>query len=227
MITGSVKNKVDQIWTHIWAGGITNPLTVIEQLTYLMFIRSLDVNEIKNEKREIITRKKGQHIFPSSPVGQSMRWSHFKNKDADEIFHIVSNFVFPAIKNMKYGRLPDFDSSGKIIPIADKDEKIASSDTAFGKFMADATFLIPTAQMLEQIITGMEDLYTHDLENKDMQGDLYEYMLGKLQTSGTNGQFRTPKHIRDMMVELVQPTPEDTICEQRCLRLIQFKKRCA
>lgn len=216
MITGSVKNKVDQIWTHIWAGGITNPLTVIEQLTYLMFIRSLDVNEIKNEKREIITRKKGQHIFPSSPVGQSMRWSHFKNKDADEIFHIVSNFVFPAIKNMKYGRLPDFDSSGKIIPIADKDEKIASSDTAFGKFMADATFLIPTAQMLEQIITGMEDLYTHDLENKDMQGDLYEYMLGKLQTSGTNGQFRTPKHIRDMMVELVQPTPEDTICDPAC-----------
>lgn len=216
MITGSVKNKVDQIWTHIWAGGITNPLTVIEQLTYLMFIRSLDVNEIKNEKMEIITKKKGQHIFPSSLVGQAMRWSHFKNKDADEIFHIVSDFVFPAIKNMKYGRLPDFDSSGKIIPIADKDKTIAPSDTAFGKFMADATFLIPTAQMLEQIITGMEDLYTHDLENKDMQGDLYEYMLGKLQTSGTNGQFRTPKHIRDMMVELVQPTPEDAICDPAC-----------
>lgn len=216
MITGAVKNKVDQIWINIAAGGITNPLTVIEQLTYLMFIRSLDVKEIRNEKMGVLTGMKVPHIFPSSPVGQAMRWSHFKNKDADEIFHIVSTFVFPAIKSMKYGQLPDFDSSGKMIPIADRNGDEDSPDTAFSKFMADAAFLIPTAQMLEQIITGMEDLYTNDLENKDMQGDLYEYMLGKLQTSGRNGQFRTPKHIRDMMVALIQPAPEDTVCDPAC-----------
>lgn len=222
MITGAVKNKVDQIWTNIWAGGITNPLTVIEQLTYLMFIRSLDVKEIRNEKMEVLTGMKVPHIFPSSPVGQAMRWSYFRNKDADEIFHIVSTFVFPAIKNMRYGQLPDFDGSGKMIPIADRKGDEDSPDTAFSKFMADAAFLIPTAQMLEQIITGMEDLYTNDLENKDMQGDLYEYMLGKLQTSGRNGQFRTPKHIRDMMVALIQPAPEDTVCDIKTPRLIQF-----
>ena len=216
MITGAVKNKVDQIWINIAAGGITNPLTVIEQLTYLMFIRSLDVKEIRNEKMGVLTGMKVPHIFPSSPVGQAMRWSHFKNKDADEIFHIVSTFVFPAIKRMKYGQLPDFDGSGKMIPIADRKGDEDSPDTAFSKFMADAAFLIPTAQMLEQIITGMEDLYTNDLENKDMQGDLYEYMLGKLQTSGRNGQFRTPKHIRDMMVALIQPAPEDTVCDPAC-----------
>lgn len=216
MITGAVKNKVDQIWTNIWAGGITNPLTVIEQLTYLMFIRSLDVKETRNEKMEVLTGMKVPHIFPSSPVGQAMRWSHFKNKDADEIFHIVSTFVFPAIKNMRYGQLPDFDGSGKMIPIADRNGDEDSPDTAFSKFMADAAFLVPTPQMLEQIITGMEDLYTNDLENKDMQGDLYEYMLGKLQTSGRNGQFRTPKHIRDMMVALIQPAPEDTVCDPAC-----------
>lgn len=227
MITGAVKNKVDQIWTNIWAGGITNPLTVIEQLTYLMFIRSLDVNEIKNEKMENLMGVPVDHIFPKSPVGQAMRWSHFKDKNPDEIFHIVSTFVFPAIKAMKYGHLPDFDSNGKLIPVPDMPGKKEENETAFAKYMADAAFLIPTPQMLEQIITGMEDLYTHDLENKDMQGDLYEYMLGKLQTSGRNGQFRTPKHIRDMMVALLEPTPEDTICEQRFLRLIQYNVECA
>ena len=216
MITGAVKNKVDQIWTNIWAGGITNPLTVIEQLTYLMFIRSLDVNEIKNEKMENLMGMPVDHIFPKSPVGQAMRWSHFKDKNPDEIFHIVSTFVFPAIKAMKYGHLPDFDRNGKLIPVPDMPGKKEENETAFAKYMADAAFLIPTPQMLEQIITGMEDLYTHDLENKDMQGDLYEYMLGKLQTSGRNGQFRTPKHIRDMMVALLEPTPEDTICDPAC-----------
>lgn len=215
MITGAVKNKVDHIWTNIWAGGITNPLTVIEQLTYLMFIRSLDVKELENEQMELVMGPM-DHIFPKSSIGQAMRWSHFKDKNPDEIYHIVSTFVFPAIKAMKYGHLPDFDNNGKLIPIPDEPGKEAENETAFAKYMADAAFLIPTPQMLEQIITEMEDLYTHDLEGKDMQGDLYEYMLGKLQTSGTNGQFRTPKHIRDMMVALVEPTPDDTICDPAC-----------
>ena len=152
MITGAVKNKVDQIWTNIWAGGITNPLTVIEQLTYLMFIRSLDVNEIKNEKMENLMGMPVDHIFQKSPVGQAMRWSHFKDKNPDEIFHIVSTFVFPAIKAMKYGHLPDFDSNGKLIPVPDMPGKKEENETAFAKYMADAAFLIPTPQMLSRLL---------------------------------------------------------------------------
>lgn len=108
MITGAVKNKVDKIWTDIWAGGIANPLTVIEQLTYLMFIRSLDEKELETEEFETMTGEKMAKIFPQSPVGQSMRWSKFKNDDPRQIFDVISQRVFPAIKSMKYGRLPDF-----------------------------------------------------------------------------------------------------------------------
>ncbi len=129
MITGAIKNKVDKIWTDIWAGGITNPLTVIEQLTYLMFIRSLDEKEMENEAFEAEGGIEMDKIFPQSEVGQSMRWSRFKNNDPRDIYAVMSQRIFPAIKALK------------------------------------------------------------------------------------NGQFRTPKHIREMMVELLQPTPDDIICE--------------
>ena len=102
MITGAIKNKVDKIWTDIWAGGITNPLTVIEQLTYLMFIRSLDEKELETEEFENMTGEKMDKIFPQSAVGQSMRWSKFKNNDPRDIFDVISQRVFPAIKNMKH-----------------------------------------------------------------------------------------------------------------------------
>ena len=193
MITGAIKNKVDKIWTDIWAGGIANPLTVIEQLTYLMFIRSLDEKE---------------------PVGQSMRWSKFKNDDPRQIFDVISQRVFPAIKSMKYGRLPDFNEKGELVEIEDEPGKADESTTAFARYMSNAMFIIPTPQLLQKIITGLDDLYEHDIAELDMQGDLYEYMLGKLATAGQNGQFRTPKHIREMMVELLQPTPDDTICDE-------------
>ena len=240
MVTGAIKNKVDKIWTDIWAGGITNPLTVIEQLTYLMFIRSLDEKELATEDFENMAGEKMEHIFPASEAGQSMRWSRFKDKDSREIFLTMQQRVFPAIKKMKYGRLPDFNEKGELVEILSKleqaqqeaeklgktlsekekdilraeDEK--EQNTAFARYMDDAMFLIPTPQVLQKIITGLEDLYTHDIADLDMQGDLYEYMLGKLATAGQNGQFRTPKHIRDMMVELVQPTPDDFICDPAC-----------
>ena len=125
MITGVVKNKVDKIWTDIWAGGITNPITVIEQLTYLMFIRSLDEKELETEGFENMSGEAMQHIFPTSDIGQSMRWSKFKNNDPRDIFNIISQRVFPAIKGMKNGRLPDFDDSGEIIEIEEEnDEKM-------------------------------------------------------------------------------------------------------
>lgn len=216
MITGAVKNKVDKIWTDIWAGGITNPLTVIEQLTYLMFIRSLDEKELENEGFENLTGEAGEKIFPQSAVGQSMRWSKFKDKDPRDIYNTISLCVFPAIKNMKYGRLPDFDESGEIVEIPDDPNKGKARESAFARYMNNATFLIPTPQVLQKIITGLEDLYEHDIAELDMQGDLYEYMLGKLATAGQNGQFRTPKHIRELMVQLLQPTPDDLIVDPAC-----------
>ena len=242
MITGAIKNKVDKIWTDIWAGGITNPLTVIEQLTYLMFIRSLDEKEQETESLENMTGEKMPKIFPQSAVGQSMRWSKFKNSDPREIYEIISKRVFPSLKEMWNGQLPDFDEkTGELIPIpgspadrAAKARKTAEQGqpqpeeeleeqtedngetTAFARYMSDALFLIPTPQVLQKIITGLDDLYEHDISGLDMQGDLYEYMLGKLSTAGQNGQFRTPRHIIKMMVELVQPTPDDTICDPAC-----------
>ena len=216
MITGAIKNKVDKIWTDIWAGGITNPLTVIEQLTYLMFIRSLDEKELETEEFENMSGEKMDKIFPQSLIGQSMRWSKFKNDDPRDIYDVISQRVFPAIKNMKHGRLPDFTPQGEMIEIAGGGGDGAEKDTAFARYMSDAMFLIPTPQVLQKIITELDDLYEHDISDLDMQGDLYEYMLGKLSTAGQNGQFRTPRHIIQMMVELVQPTPDDTICDPAC-----------
>ena len=124
--------------------------------------------------------------------------------------------VTGAIKKMKYGRLPDFDANGELVEIEDDPTRPDEGNTAFAQYMDDAMFLIPTPQVLQKIITGLEDLYTHDIADLDMQGDLYEYMLLKLSSAGKNGQFRTPKQIRDMMVELVQPTPDDFICDPAC-----------
>ncbi len=216
MITGAIKNKVDKIWDDIAAGGITNPITVIEQLTYLMFIRSLDEKELENEEFANDLGENITNIFPQTEFGQSMRWSKFKDKDSREIFDIISKRVFPAVKKIKNGRLPNFNEKGEIIEIEEKDIDSDSIDTAFSRYMEDAMFLVPTPQVLQKIVTGLEDLYTHDIADRDMQGDLYEYMLGKLATAGRNGQFRTPKHIREMMVELIVPTPDDVICDPAC-----------
>lgn len=193
MITGEIKNKIDKVWTDMWAGGITNPLTVIEQLTYMMFIHSLDEKELKNESFEALTGEKIQKIFPQTEEGQSMRWSKFKNRDARDIFEIISQKVFPFIKNLN-----------------------GENESAFSRYMETAMFVIPTAQVLQKIVTGLEDLYTTDITGLDIQGDLYEYMLDRLSTAGHNGQFRTPKHIREMMVNLMKPSPNDYICDPAC-----------
>ena len=193
MITGEIKNKVDKIWTDIWAGGITQPLTVIEQLTYLMFIRSLDEKEMENERIERLGGNVPKKIFPQTPEGQALRWSKFKDRDAREIHNIIGQQVFPFIKSLN-----------------------GNATSAFSRYMEDAMFLLPTPQVLQKVITGLEELYECDLKDRDMQGDLYEYMLSKLSVAGQNGQFRTPKHIRDMMVRLVAPTPDDRICDPAC-----------
>lgn len=194
MITGVIKNKIDNIWTIIWAGGITNPITVIEQLTYLMFIHDLDVKELETEQLENLTHTKMEKIFPQTPAGQALRWHNFKDKNAAEIFATLKDHVFPFIKN-ELG----------------KDEQ-----SAFSRYMSDALFLFPTPQIVERVVTGLDDLYQHDLSGLDVQGDLYEYMLDKLATSGKNGQFRTPAQIRNMMVRLIEPTPDSKICDPAC-----------
>ena len=137
MVTGIIKNKIDKIWTDIWAGGITNPLTVIEQITYLMFIRSLDEKELEQEEFANLTGETPDFIFPQSEIGQSMRWSKFKNMDSREIFDIISQRVFPAVKKMKYGKLPDFDEKGEIVEIAER-AGAQQEQTAFTKYMDNA-----------------------------------------------------------------------------------------
>ena len=215
MITGTIKNKVDKIWLDIFAAGMANPLTVIEQLTYLIFIRALDEREQENESMENLLGTKQPRIFPQSELGQSMRWSRFKNQDPQRIFQIVSQLVFPAIKKMRGGKLPEIDVQGNIIDL-DVGAQEAGDLTSFSRYMEDAMFLIPTPQVLQKVVSGLDDLYTNDVKNLDIQGDLYEYMLGKLSTAGRNGQFRTPKQIRDMMVNLIAPTPDDLICDPAC-----------
>ena len=165
MITGEIKNKIDNIWQKLWAAGMANPLTCIEQLSYLMFIRSLDDIEIETEQKENMMGIKRSHIFNENQ--QKLRWSKFKNLSPDEIFSLM------------------------------KDEK--SGIFAFIKNMH-----------------GLDELYENDVQDQDMLGDIYEYMLDKLSASGQNGQFRTPAQIRNLMVNLIQPSPDDCICDPAC-----------
>lgn len=193
MITGTIKNKIDKIWKDIRASGLTQPITVIEQITYLMFIRSLDQKDIDAEALENLTGQKQNKIFPETPEGQRMRWSKFKDRDAVEIFDIIKNEVFPFIKEMT-----------------------GDDETAFSKYMKDASLGYTNPGILSKTINSLDELYKDDIKSLDMQGDLYEYMLSKLSVAGQNGQFRTPKQIRDMMVQLRKPSPDDMICDPAC-----------
>jgi type I restriction enzyme M protein len=186
MITGEIRSKVDKIWETFWTGGITNPLTVIEQFTYLLFIKGLDDQETTKEQEAEFLGMEHEGLFPKDK--QHLRWGRFKQLgSADEMYEVVSKEVFPFIKNLH----------GK-------------EDSAYSKYMNDAMFMIPTANMLSKIVDGIENI---PMKDRDTKGDLYEYLLSKVATSGTNGQFRTPRHIIDMMVELMKPTPEDVIID--------------
>lgn len=186
MITGELRNKVDRIWEVFWTGGITNPLEVIEQFTYLLFIKQLDDVETTKENEASFLGIEYQGIF--SEECQKYRWSRFKNLgDAQEIYDIVLNGVFPFIKNLH-----------------------GDGESAYSKYMGDAIFKVPTPAMLTKLIDGIDGL---EMGDSDSKGDLYEYLLSKVATAGTNGQFRTPRHIIKMMVELVKPKPSDVICD--------------
>ena len=161
MVTGAIKNKVDKIWTDIWAGGITNPLTVIEQLTYLMFIRSLDEKELATEDFENMAGEKMEHIFPASAAGQSMRWSRFKDKDSREIFLTMQQRVFPAIKKMKYGRLPDFNEKGELVEVLSKLEQAQQEANLVLQWIEGYTVNYP-------IVFDIEDKCHKNLSNQQL-----------------------------------------------------------
>ena len=179
------KSIIDRIWTNFWEGGVTNPLTVIEQITYLLFIKGLDDIDIAREKSDNMLGIKTKRIFDEKH--QECRWSIFKNYPAEKMYRIVGEDVFPFIKSLSNNK-----------------------NSGYAKYMDDAIFIIPTPIMLQRVVTAIDKLRMKD---RDTKGDVYEYLLSKLSTAGTNGQFRTPRHIIKMMVELMKPTPEDIIVD--------------
>ena len=202
MITGEIKNKIDQIWDTFFVAGITNPITVLEQMTYIFFKKMLDDKQLQEEENARDWGAKVQN--PTFPAGQlwinpeavsdeekagipyeNLRWHVFKNFGSDNMFKIVRQSVFEFIKHIGTGE-----------------------ESAYSRYMKSAIFLIPNARTLTKVVDGVDSL---DMNNRDAMGDVYEYILGKMAASGTNGQFRTPRHIIRMIVEMMEPTPQDYI----------------
>ncbi|MDP4272085.1 MAG: N-6 DNA methylase, partial [Bacteroidota bacterium] len=187
MITGELRSQIDKVWNAFWTGGLSNPLTVIEQMTYLLFIRRLDeLHTQKEKKANLIKQPIENPIY--TPEEYELRWSRFKDVDPEEMYRLFTrqDGVFDFLRN------------------------VGNRSEAFSKFMKGATFMIPTPRLLAQVVEMLSNI---DMEDRDTKGDVYEYLLSKIATAGQNGQFRTPRHIIKMIVELVQPTPEDIMCD--------------
>ncbi len=202
MITGELKNKIDSLWEIFWTGGLTNPLDVIEQMTYLMFIHDLDDSDNLHVKESAMLGLPYQSIFADeinvgerTIEGNQLKWSTFHDFPAQKMYSTMQEWVFPFIKSLH-----------------------GDKDSAYAKYMGDAIFKIPTPLMLEKIVTAMDGIYEQmaQLKQADTRGDVYEYLLSKLATAGVNGQFRTPRHIIRMMVELMNPKPDEIICDPAC-----------
>jgi type I restriction enzyme M protein len=204
MLTGELRSQIDGIWNDFWSGGLANPLQVIEQITYLIFIKRLDemqqVEELKSTRlgtpleRRIFPegfdgrgkpRKAGEEPDPGEPY-ENLRWSKFKHFEPRRMFEIVEEHVFPFIRELN------------------------AAGSAYARHMRDARFQIPSPALLDKVVSKLDKL---DMGDRDTKGDVYEYMLAKIASAGQNGQFRTPRHIIATMVELVKPTPEDVICD--------------
>lgn len=202
MITGEIRSKIDQIWDAFWTGGVASPIAVIEQMTYLLFIKGLDEVQAKKEKQaQLLGGKVEDTLFPegdfANPVTKEkvayrdLRWSRFKNLEPRAMHHRIANEVFPFIKSL------------------------GATDSAFAVHMKDAYFMIPPekAGLLARVVDMLDEI---PMEDRDTKGDLYEYMLGKLSQAGDSGQFRTPRHIIQTMVEMMAPSPQDIICDPAC-----------
>ena len=202
MVTGELKNKVDGLWEIFWTGGLTNPLDVIEQMTYLMFIRDLDDSDNVHMKESIMLGLPYKSIFEENVTigdrkvpGNQLKWSVFRDFPAQKMYANMQENVFPFIKNLH-----------------------GDKESAYAKYMGDAIFKVPTPVMLDKIVTAMDEIYEkmEQLRSEDVRGDIYEYLLSKLATAGVNGQFRTPRHIIKMMVEMMDPKADDLICDPAC-----------
>jgi type I restriction enzyme M protein len=187
MITGEIRSKIDRVWESFWTGGLSNPITVIEQMTYLLFIRRLDDLHTQREQKAAFLKRPIEHPI-YRPDQDELRWRFFKNYDPDVMFELFR----------KPGGVFDFMKS------------YGEEDSAFSRFMKGATFMIPTPRLLAQVVDMLDNI---DMADRDTKGDVYEYLLSKIASAGTNGQFRTPRHIIKMMVEMVAPTVEDVICD--------------
>ncbi len=202
MITGELRNRIDGLWDIFATGGLTNPLDVIEQITYLMFIHDLDKMDNTRAKEAVMLGTQYDSIFTSDVQigdrvidGEQLKWSVFRDFPAAQMYSTMQEWVFPFIKNLH-----------------------GEKDSTYSKYMDDAIFKIPTPLLLSKIVTVLDDIYAQmdSLHDSDIRGDVYEYLLSKIATAGRNGQFRTPRHIIKMMVELMQPKPTDTICDPAC-----------
>lgn len=204
MITGELKNRIDSLWDDFAAGGIVNPLTVIEQITYLMFIHDLDEADNKGSMEAMMLGISHESIFKDEVEvegrtvdGKQLKWSVFQDFPAEKMFDVVKNEVFPFIINLHSDR-----------------------ESVYSKYMSDAIFMIPTPLLLSKVVEKLSDLFRMmketKLDKEDVRGDVYEYLLSKLNTAGRNGQFRTPRHIIKMMVKLMQPKPDEIICDPAC-----------
>ncbi|MED5813437.1 class I SAM-dependent DNA methyltransferase [Mycolicibacterium sp. 050232] len=187
MITGELKSKVDRVWDAFWSGGISNPLEVIEQITYLLFIRRLDDLEILAEKKARVTGKSEGLRFSADQQG--LRWSQFKNAEPAVMFSTVGDKVFPFLR------------------------ELGGDGSTYSEHMRDARFTIPTAALLSKVVDMLDGI---PMADRDTNGDLYEYLLSKIASAGVNGQFRTPRHIIDLMVKMTAPKPTDEICDPAC-----------
>jgi len=187
VITGELKSKVDRVWDAFWSGGISNPLEVIEQMTYLLFIRRLDDLSTLAEKKAQRTGKSEGIIF--APDQQDLRWSRFKNDEPAVMYKAVADKVFPFLRTL------------------------GGDGSTYSHHMKDARFTIPTPQLLSRVVDMLDDI---PMADRDTSGDLYEYLLAKVATAGVNGQFRTPRHIIKLMVDMVSPQPSDEICDPAC-----------
>ena len=188
MITGELKAKIDRVWDAFWSGGISNPLEVIEQITYLLFIRRLDDLQTRAESRARVTKQPlTGAVFRDDNT--RLRWSSLKNDDPATMFEIVGNGVFPFLR------------------------ALGGDGSTYGEHMAGARFTIPTPALLSRVVDLLDDV---PMDDRDTTGDLYEYLLSKIASAGVNGQFRTPRHIIKLMVELTAPQPKDEICDPAC-----------
>ena len=202
MITGELKNKIDRLWETFWTGGITNPLDVVEQMTYLMFIHDLDATDNQRAKESAMLGLPHTSIFAEQVQvgertipGNQLKWSVFRDFPAGQMYTVMQEWVFPFIKSLH-----------------------GDKDSAYAKYMGDAIFKIPTPLMLDKVVHAMDAIYeeSRQVQSTDVRGDIYEYLLSKIATAGVNGQFRTPRHIIQMMVEMMAPTAEDMICDPAC-----------